>query len=215
MHKHIWRRASFRLVPYGVLSIAGATISLVANNAHGSTLDRRLVAALGMLLFVIFAVAFLHVLSSAIHGMIASHRLGAGRAAAMQFILRAFGYIVILLIALELLGVPVGRLILGGAALGIVLGVAAQQALANFFASFVLVISHPFMVGQHVTLNSGALGGEYAGTVAEVGLTHTRLKLEDGTSALLPNATLLSGAAISVQKPKPASETSDQPKANS
>lgn len=209
MHKHIWRRASFRLVPYGVLLIAGATTSLVANNARGSAIDRRFVAAFGMLLFVVFAVAFLHVLSSAIHGMIASHRLGAGRAAAMQFILRAFGYIVILLIALELLGVPVGRLILGGAALGIVLGVAAQQALANFFASFVLVISHPFMVGQHVAINSGALGGEYVGTVTEVGLTHTRLKLEDGTAVLLPNATLLSGAAISAQKQSPA-QTSNQ-----
>jgi len=128
------------------------------------------------------------------------HHLGTGRAAAIQFILRMIGYVIILLATLELLGIPIGKLLLGGAALSIVLSVAAQQALANFFASIVLVISHPFAVGEQITLKSGALGGEYSGIVLDIGLTHTKLQDESGEVVLMPNASLLSGAAILVQK---------------
>ena len=129
-----------------------------------------------------------------------AHRLGTGRAAAVQFILRTIGYVVILLATLELLGIPVGKLLLGGVALSVVLSVAAQQALANFFASIVLVVSHPFTVGEEITLKSGALGGEYNGLVLDIGLTHTKLQDEGGEIVFMPNATVLSGAAILVRK---------------
>ena len=202
MRKHLWPQANIRLVPCAALFIAGAVVSSVYGNVRKGDIDHRLLAFTGVVAFVIFAIAFLHILTHVIRELMASHRLGTGRAAAIQFILRTFGYIAIFLATLELVGIPVGRILLGSAVLGIILGVAAQQALANFFASLVLILSHPFTVGESVTLNSGALGGKYIGTVIDIGLTHTKLEDKDGIISLLPNATLLSGAAIMPQQKK-------------
>ena len=67
--------------------------------------------------------------------------------------------------------------------------------------STILTISHPFSVGEYITINSGALGGKYTGQIKDIGLTHTRLETADGIAVLLPNATLLSGASITLAKP--------------
>jgi small-conductance mechanosensitive channel len=158
--------------------------------------NHKLIAFTGVLLFLIFSTIFLHILSNAIGIFIVSNRLGVGRAAAIQFILRLLGYLTILFTTLDHLGLPVGHILLGSAVLGIILGVAAQQALANFFASIVLIISHPFTVGEEITLISGGLGGTYTGNVIDIGLTHTRLREVDGNIIALPNSTLLTGATI-------------------
>jgi small-conductance mechanosensitive channel len=179
--------------------VFGAVLSTVYGNVHHGNFNRHIVSLLGVIVFVIFATAFLHVLTRTIHRHIALHKLGTARAASIQFLLRMFGYVAILLISLELLGISVEKLLFGGAVLGIILGVAAQQALANLFASIVLVISHPFAVGDVVTLTSGALGGKYEGTIIDIGLTHSRLAQDDGNIILLPNATVLAGAAIMPQ----------------
>lgn len=111
--------------------------------------------------------------------------------------MRLFGNVAIALLTLNLTGFSIGNLLLGGAAIGIILGVAAQQALANLFASIVLIITHPYTVGDMLRFNSGALGGVYEGKVTDIGLTHTKLKLaESGELVLLPNATVLSGATV-------------------
>lgn len=124
----------------------------------------------------------------------------------LRYVLLFIGYIVIFLVTLSLLGIPVDNLMLGGAALGIIIGVAAQQALANLFASIVLIMARPFSVGSYITINAGALGGEYTGSVEEIGLVHTKIKIQDGTSVLLPNAALLSGAAITKGRLPPKSK---------
>ena len=200
MQKHVWRQASIRLIPCAVLFIVGAAISSAYGNVRSGNIDHKLVASVGILVFVVFAIAFIHVLTNSIYRLISAHHLGAGRAAAIQFILSIFGYVAILLTTLGLLRIPVGRLLIGGAALGIILGVAAQQALANFFASIILIVAHPFTVGEHITIKSGALGGEYVGKVVDIGLTHTHLKEKNGNVVSLPNATLLSSATIMTQR---------------
>lgn len=172
----------------------------IYGRVRSGNFDHRIVALGGILVFIVFASLFLRVLTNTISRAMITHHLGTGRAAAVRFILRMVGYVVILLATLELLGFPINKLLLGGAALSIVLSVAAQQALANFFASIVLVLSHPFTVGEQITLRSGALGGEYSGMVLDIGLTHTKLQDEDGKVTLMPNASLLSGAAILVEK---------------
>jgi small conductance mechanosensitive channel len=208
MNSKIWRRANLILLPCAALFIGGViTSSKYGNFRHGG-FDHKIVALIGVALGIVFSITFLHVFTSALHRTIIFHRLGVGRAAALQFIIRTFGYLAILLTAMDHVGIPVGRILLGSAVLGIILGVAAQQALGNFFASIVLIVAHPFTVGEHITLVSGALGGKYVGKVLDIGLTHTRLEESDGDVVFLPNATLLSSAAITTRRYK-----ADQPKA--
>lgn len=197
VHKRLWRQANVRLFPSAVLSIVGAVVASGNGHVRSGNFNHRIIALLGVILFLIFATAFLRVLTRTITQIASIRHLSIGRAAALQFILRIVGYVGIFLITLDLVGVPVGKLLLGGAAIGIILGVAAQQALANFFASVVLIVAHPFEVGEHVTITAGALGGAYEGDILDIGLTHTRLQEVNGRRILLPNATLLSSAAIS------------------
>ena len=51
---------------------------------------------------------------------------------------------------LALLQVNLGALLVGGAVTAIVLGIAAQQTLGNFFAGLVLLFARPYLPGQRV-----------------------------------------------------------------
>ncbi len=198
--KQIWRSANSKLIPFAILFLIGVVLRHTHGKLVSHHINNEIVALIGIIIFVIFSISFLNVFTDTIRKLIAAHRLGTGRAASIQFILRVFGYIIILVSTLELLGISVGHLLLGSAVLGIIIGVAAQQALANFFASFILILSRPFTIGEHITLKSGALGGEYIGTVIDMGLTHTRLRLESGEIVYLPNATLLSSTSFIVKR---------------
>ena len=191
-----WNNANRRLMPSAILMIIGAIISAEFGKVQTGNTNHKIIALCGVIAFVIFSFMFVQGFTKNLYHLIAHHHLGAGRATAIRFVLRAVGYVAIFLVTLALLDIPVGRLLIGGAAVGIILGVAAQQALGNFFASIVLIISHPLEVGQDITVKSGALGGEYAGTVIDIGLTHTKVALSDDMVVALPNSTLLSSASI-------------------
>jgi small-conductance mechanosensitive channel len=199
----MWRQANIRLFPSGVLFLAGIVLASVHGGIRHGDFNHRVFALVGVLTFVAFSTVFLRILTDTIYRVISRHHLSAGRAAAVQFVLRITGFTAIFLMTLDLLGVPVGKLLLGGAALGIILGVAAQQALANLFASFVLIVAHPFYVGESISINSGGLGGKYTGVIKDIGLTHTKLMDKKGDTFLFPNAALLSGATISIVKTPP------------
>ncbi len=196
MATHIWRKAKYKLISSLLLTIIGVVISSTYVNVDDKQIIKKFIAYLSILFFVIFAIIFLRLSTAIINRIIANRRLGIGRAAAIQFILRIIGYIIILLGALELMDISVAKLLLGGAILGVILGVAAQQALANFFASVILIITHPFRVGEEVTIISGSFGGANEGTIQDIGLTHTKLRLTDGRIMFMPNSTILTWAAI-------------------
>jgi small-conductance mechanosensitive channel len=111
-----------------------------------------------------------------------------------------FGFLVI---ALRLVRVPIGNLVVGGAVTGVLLGIAAQQSLANLFAGLVLLFARPFRVGDYVRFRSGALSGQIEGTVTDVSLTYVRLETGDGPT-LLPNSQALAAAVLLPTPPAPA-----------
>jgi len=199
-HATLWRQAGLRLLPSIAVAITGAVLASSFGSVRRGSIDERLLSLFGVILFASFAAIVLIGATKTLRHVLADTRLSIGHAAVVQFVIRVVGYAIIFLETLSLLGVSVGSLIVGGAALGIILGVAAQQALSNIFASFVLMVARPFAAGDHVTINAGGFGREYTGQLKEVGLTHTRLKEKDGTVVLLPNSALLQWAAISPQK---------------
>jgi small-conductance mechanosensitive channel len=206
-HGHRWKDTYVRLLPFLIVLVAGAFVSKYHGSIRTGSIGHKLIALGGVLAFIIFATVFLNILTSAIKGQLVVNRLGIGRASAIQVILRIIGYVTILMMTLELVGISVAKLLLGGAIFGVIIGVAAQQALGNFFASIILIISHPFSVGQRIVLKSGSLGGVFEGKVRDIGLTHTRLKLDSGEVVYLPNATVLAGSSIQPVKPTPAEDT--------
>ena len=78
----------------------------------------------------------------------ARRRGGRGAASSIRVITTMVGYVVVLFLALGLTDYPLGHLLLGGAILGVILGIAAQQSLGNVFAGLVLLAARPFTVGN-------------------------------------------------------------------
>jgi hypothetical protein len=129
--------------------------------------------------------------------------VGTAHAAVVRYAILLTGGTAVLLMTLDLSGVPVGQLVLGGAVTGILVGIAGQQTLANVFAGLVLLLSRPFGVGDMIRLRSGALGGQLEGTVTEIGITYLRLETPDGVLHV-PNAQVLAAAAGPIADSPPA-----------
>jgi len=117
-------------------------------------------------------------------------RVGASHAAVVRYALLLLGGFTTLVITLVLFDVPVGQLVLGGALTSVFVGIAAQQALSNVFAGIVLLLAHPFRVGDTIRLRAGALGGQLDGTVTEIGITYVRLDA-GGSIMSVPNSQVL------------------------
>lgn len=118
---------------------------------------------------------------------------GAARGSSLAFAASLVGYLVVILTIMGALGVPLQGIFVGGALTGIILGIAAQQTIGNFFAGIVILAARPFSVGEDVVLKSGPLGGLYAGRVVDMTLFYVHLETENGPVAL-PNATVLASA---------------------
>jgi small-conductance mechanosensitive channel len=137
-------------------------------------------------------------------------RVGNAHATMVRLVLVLIGGLTTLVLTLQLLSLPVGQLVLGGALTGVLVGIAAQQTLANLFAGIILLLSKPFVVGDDVRLWSGPLGGEFDGTVLEIGLTYVRLEATTGEFRL-PNAQVLSAAVGPRDAVSPAAATGTVP----
>ena len=80
---------------------------------------------------------------------------GASHAAVVRYALVLIGAVTTLIVTLVLFGIPVGQLLLGGALTSVFVGIAAQQSLSNVFAGMVLLLAHPFRVGDAIRLRAG------------------------------------------------------------
>jgi len=128
-------------------------------------------------------------------------------ASVVRYALLLIGGITTLIITLVLFSVPVGQLLVGGALTSVFIGIAAQQALGNVFAGMVLLLAHPFRVGDSVRFQAGALWGQLDGTVIEIGITYIRLDTASRAGVLsIPNSLVLNA----VVGPRPA-PTPDPP----
>jgi small-conductance mechanosensitive channel len=109
----------------------------------------------------------------------------------------------VLIIELAIGRIDVRQLLVSASVLGVLLGIAAQQSLANLFAGLVLLFAHPFRVGDHVRFRAGALSGQIEGIVIDLSLTYVRLETDEGP-VLLPNSQALAAAVLLVPDQVPA-----------
>ena len=100
-----------------------------------------------------------------------------------------FVAIIVLGIGLAMLQFPQVKrvatgLLASSAVLGLVVGFAARQTLANAIAGILLAISQPIRIGDLVTFE------ELTGEVEDVRLTYTYIRLDDGRRLVVPNERL-------------------------
>jgi small-conductance mechanosensitive channel len=104
---------------------------------------------------------------------------------AVGFIIRIILWSIILLIALDNLGVDVTALITGLGISGVAVALAVQNILGDLFASFSIVLDKPFVIGDFIIVD------DYLGTVEHIGLKTTRVRSLSGEQLIFSNADLL------------------------
>ncbi|MBI5374068.1 MAG: mechanosensitive ion channel family protein [Candidatus Schekmanbacteria bacterium] len=104
---------------------------------------------------------------------------------AIGFIARLFMWGIIVLMVLENLGVNITALIAGVGVGGIAIALAAQNILADLFASLSIMFDRPFLVGDSIMV------GEHTGTVEHVGLKTTKIRSLSGEQIIISNTDLL------------------------
>lgn len=104
----------------------------------------------------------------------------------LRVLLAGFVWIVIVLMMLDNIGINVTTLIAGLGIGGVAVALAAQNVLADLFASLAIALDRPFRVGDSIVID------DFTGTVERVGLKTTRLRSLSGEQLVFSNADLLS-----------------------
>ena len=112
------------------------------------------------------------------------------------------------IVLVTFLGPGFKNLVLGGAILSAIAGIAAQGSLTNIFAGIILAMTHPFKVGEKIsflawqyprlasTYPHAMTSPEHTGTVISIGKIYTKIQSEDGRELLVPNNILLQAMVI-------------------
>ncbi|GJQ20216.1 MAG: hypothetical protein HBSIN02_05710 [Bacteroidia bacterium] len=104
---------------------------------------------------------------------------------ALGFLGRFVLWSVVLLFALDNVGVNITGLAAGLGIGGIAIALAVQSILGDLFASLSIVLDKPFVIGDFIIVD------QYVGTVEHIGLKTTRVRSLSGEQVIFSNADLL------------------------
>ncbi|HEX9654127.1 MAG TPA: mechanosensitive ion channel family protein [bacterium] len=104
---------------------------------------------------------------------------------ALGFVAKLALWTVILLLALDNVGVNITGLVAGLGISGIAVALAVQNILGDLFASMSIALDQPFVIGDFVIVD------EYMGTVQKIGLKTTRIQSLSGEQLIFSNSDLL------------------------
>ncbi len=105
----------------------------------------------------------------------------------LSYIGKAVVWAVILLLMLENVGVNVTSLIAGLGIGGVAVALASQNVLGDLFASLVIALDKPFVVGDSIAID------DLSGSVEDIGLKTTRVRSVSGEQIIFSNTDLLKG----------------------
>jgi small-conductance mechanosensitive channel len=196
------RARPWRAIFFLVVAVIAAVVSAQARYTAEHPAD-RLFGVLGkhgnLALAYGAAVVFLLFASFATIGLANKARevmlpsIGYAHAAVVRYAVVVAGGLATIIVTLQLLGLPVTQLVVGGAVTGVIIGIAAQQSLSNVFSGMILLTARPFRVGDYIGMRSGALSGLLEGTVTEISLTYVLLETASGP-VHVPNSQVLAAA---------------------
>lgn len=104
---------------------------------------------------------------------------------AIGFIGKVVVWSLLLLVALDNLGVDVTTLVAGLGVGGIAVGLALQKILGDLLSSVSIVLDKPFVVGETIQV------GEFTGKVESIGLRTTHVRSLTGEQLIFPNGDLV------------------------
>lgn len=99
-------------------------------------------------------------------------------------------YIILTVTIIAIMGVPMASVIAAIASAGVAIGLALQGALSNFAGGIMILLFHPFRVGDFIEVDG------FSGTVDDIDVFYTFLKTGDNKSVTVPNGNIMSNSVI-------------------
>jgi small-conductance mechanosensitive channel len=112
-------------------------------------------------------------------------RVFAGSLGVINFVARMLIWSLVILVALDNLGVNITALLAGLGVGGVAVALALQNVLGDLFASLSIALDKPFVIGDNLTIDT------FIGKVEHIGIKTTRLRSESGEQIILSNADIL------------------------
>lgn len=97
-------------------------------------------------------------------------------------------YLILILIVLQILGVPITAFIAALSAAGLAIGLALQNSLTNLASGIIIVSTKPFKSGDYISVNG------VEGTVKYIHILTTTITTKDNKNVIIPNSTITSNS---------------------
>lgn len=111
-------------------------------------------------------------------------------------VLKYFLWIIVFAIILSLFGFTASSLAAAVASLGVTAGLALQGSLSNFAGGLLILVLHPFRVGDYIIEDTH----KNEGTVIEISVFYTKLRTIDNKIIVVPNGTLVNNSLTNATK---------------
>lgn len=170
------------------LAIAALVVGTQVGKIHNHATHLVLLAWLCALVLVVAGSLAIQKITASV-GRLITQRSYPAAGAIVRLVATGVGYVILLLALFGVLGVSLEHLLIGAGVAGVIIGIAAQQSLANIFAALVLLFARPFVVGERVRIRSGTLGVLDV-DVLGIGLTYVTVRTEEGILKV-PNSVML------------------------
>ncbi len=110
----------------------------------------------------------------------------------LRNVLTAVGYVCLVMILLQTVGVAATSLTAAFASAGVTVGLALQGSLSNLAGGILILLMKPFVIGDYI------IQGSDEGTVKEIGLVYTKLVTGDNRIVMIPNGQLSNDSLTNV-----------------
>lgn len=111
-------------------------------------------------------------------------------------VLKYFLWILVIVLILGLFGFTASSLAAAVASLGVTAGLALQGSLSNFAGGVLILLLHPFAVGDYIIEDTN----KNEGTVTEISIFYTKLHTIDNKIIVIPNGALANNSITNATK---------------
>lgn len=122
------------------------------------------------------------------------HEVEEGVRTFVDSLLRIVLYLSLIIVILNIFGFETTSVSAAVASLGVTIGLAMQGSLSNFAGGVLILVLHPFRVGDYIVEDSH--GNE--GTVQSISIFYTKLVTLDNRVVVIPNGTLANSSLTNV-----------------
>ena len=183
-HRHVWMTGAIAALVTIGLGVVGSQF----HRQNGWLPHSETLSWVTVILMLFSGTYAVNRLSDGLGSLISRRRYPAA-GAIVNLVATGVGYVLVLFAMFGVLGVSVQHLLIGASVTGVLVGIAAQQSMANVFASLVLLFARPFNVGDHIRVRSGPIGN-FDADVLGIGLTYVTLNTDEGVLKV-PNSAML------------------------